>query len=223
MPHVRDRALRERAIMQSLKVSVGQLPDPLPMEEVKTRCLALGDCQVNHQDSSLTVVFASEAAVLQTLFEQHFQSTLKAPKSAYSFESVLRTEEKPREKSRSRSRSPAGPTNVSVSTEETKPAEELKDTQQIPEAVCSEETKTQPNPQPVADPQAPEDPPKPDASKGTAFVESDGSKWIVIRKKADDDRTQLQCQPCKKLILKRSMASHIETKTHKINTVRAAK
>jgi hypothetical protein len=193
------------------------------MEEVKTRCLALGDCQVNHQDSSLTVVFSSEAAVLQTLFEQHFQDTLKAPKSAYSFESVLQTEEKPKEKSRSRSRSPAGPTNVSVSTEETKPAEELKDTKQIPEAVCSEETKTQPNAQQVADPQPPEDPPKPDASRGTAFVESDGSKWIVIRKKADDDRTQLQCQPCKKLILKRSITSHIETKTHKTNTVRAAK
>lgn len=209
--------------MQSLKVSVGQLPDPLPMEEVKTRCLALGDCQVSHQDSSLTVVFSSEATTLQALFAQHFQDTLKAPKSAYSFESVLQTEEQPKERSRSRSRSPAGPTNTSVSTEEAKPAEELKDTKQIPEAVCSEETKTQPDAAPVADPQVPEDPPKSDTSKGTTFVESDGSKWIVIRKKADDERTQLQCQPCKKLILKRSIASHLETKTHKTNTVRAAK
>ena len=215
--------LHQRAIMQALKVTVCELKDSLSLEDVKARCLALGNCQLTQavtptQDSSLTVVFASEVAVLQSLFAQHFGDTLQVPGTAYSFQSVEQPEEVA--KSRSRSRSPAGPTNVSVSTEEAKPVEEQKAAiEPTQEPVSPEETKSLP----TVDVQTPPAVPKPELKQGAIYQETDGSKWILIRKKADDDRTQLQCQACKKLILKRSLPPHLESKTHKTNCSKAAK
>lgn len=211
--------------MQALKVTVGELKPTLSIEEVKTRCVALGNCQITQavtstQDSSLTVVFSSEVAVLQTLFAEHFRDALQVPGTAYSFQSIEETKESAKPRSRSRSRSPVGSTNGPVSTEEAKPIEEQKTTPEPPQKPVSlEDTQSLP----TADAQTPTTDSKAELKQGAAFLEADGSKWVVIRKKADDDRTQLQCQACKKLILKRSLPPHLESKTHKTNFARAAK
>lgn len=191
--------------MHALRVKITQLPDPLPLDQVTSLSTVLGASQVQQtvlftQDANLTLTFPSHTAVLQSLFAGYFQDTLKAPKSAYSFESI------PEEKTcRSRSRSPV---NASVSTEEAKNTQENKPTDtSTPSNPCE----THPSDSST------------EFKTGDNFTETDGSKWVVARKKKNDEITQLHCQSCKKLILKRSLKTHLESKTHQTHTARLTK